>query len=365
MKKVFSAGLVLLLLTMLIGCSEPPVPPEVQIALRQEQDLLRAGADVYAPKSYAAFLGALQTVRGQFTVEQSRFVWFRDYVVVASSFRRVIAQGEQVQREVVKKQADQTNELIERTSRLTERMLALRYLTFSVKDSRLNSSSLSRIEILLAEAASFTAKNQPDLAIARLAEADTLLSGTVDRVRSILAQFVDERQINSWKKLVDEVIADSRRRGSQAIVVNKLRRQLILYDKGVVQKTYPVGLGFNPIGDKRYAGDRATPEGRYQIVKKLPNSKYFRALLLNYPNEEDQRRFAEAKRRKLIPAKARIGGLIEIHGGGKDGATFGCIGLNDTQMLELYNRIEVGTPVVIVAAMKNDNLVRIALGRLE
>jgi hypothetical protein len=34
-------------------------------------------------------------------------------------------------------------------------------------------------------------------------------------------------------------------------------------------------------------------------------------------------------------------------------------------MLELYNYTEVGTPVLIVAAMKNDNLVRIALGRLD
>lgn len=365
MHKLFSAGLVLLLLIILNGCSEPPVPPEVQLASRQEQDLWRAGAHVYAPESYAAFQAALQSGRDRLTVEQGRLAWLRNYDVVAANFRDVIAQGEQVQREVLKKQAQQTNELLDRTSRITERLLALRYLTSSVKDSRLNSSNLSRIEILLAEAASFTANSQPDLALARLAEADALLSRTVDKIRPILAQFVDEKQISRWKRLVDDVVAESRRSGGHAIVVNKLRRQLILYAKGVVKKTYPVGLSFNPIGDKLYAGDRATPEGRYQVVSKLPNSKYYRALLLNYPNEEDQRRFAEAKRKKLIPANARIGGLIEIHGGGKDGATLGCIGLNDPQMLELYNLIEVGTPVVIIAAMKNDNLVRIALGRLE
>ncbi len=101
------------------------------------------------------------------------------------------------------------------------------------------------------------------------------------------------------------------------------------------------------------------------MVSKLPNSKYYRALLINYPNADDQRRFAEAKRKKLIPANAKIGGLIEIHGGGKDSATLGCIGLNDDKMLELFNRVEVGTPVVIVAALNTDNLVRIALGRLE
>jgi hypothetical protein len=365
MQKLFSAGLVILLLIMLSACSEPPVPPEVQLALSQEQNLWRAGANVYAPTSYAIYLAALQTGRDQLAAEQARLAWFRDYDSVTKNFRAVLAQGEQLQQEVVKKQAQQTNELIERTSQITERLLALRFLTNSVKDSRLNSSNLSRIEILLAEAASFTASSQPDLALARLDKAEDLLSITVDRIRPILSQYIDDKQVSRWKQLVDEVIDESRRCGGHAIVVNKLRRQLILYEKGVVQKSYPVGLSFNPIGDKLYAGDRATPEGRYHVVSKLPNSRYYRALLLNYPNEEDQRRFAEAKRKKLIPANAKIGGLIEIHGGGKDGATLGCIGLNNPQMLELFNRIEVNTPVVIVAAMKNDNLVRIALGRLE
>ncbi len=297
----------------------------------------------------------------------SRPAWPGSVIMTLSktSFRAVLAQGEQVQQAVVKKQSEQTKELLERTSEITERLLALRYLTSSVKDSRLNSSNLSRIEVLLAEAASFTASSQPELALDRLAEADALLSRTVDRIRPILAHFVDEKMVSRWKKLVDEVVAESLRSGGHAIVVNKLRRQLILYKKGVMQKTYPVGLSFNPIGDKLYAGDRATPEGRYQVVSKLPNSKYYRALLLNYPNAEDQRRFSEAKRKQLIPANANIGGLIEIHGGGKDGATLGCIGLNNSQMLELYNYTEVGTPVLIVAAMKNDNLVRIALGRLD
>jgi hypothetical protein len=364
MQKILSAGLVLLLI-MLTACSEPPVPPEVQLALSQEQDLWRAGANVYAPMGYTAYLAALQAGRDQLSAEQTRMAWLRNYDAVATSFRSVLAQGEQVQQAVAKKQSDQTKELLERTSEITERLLALRYLTSSVKDSRINSSNLSRIEVLLAEAASFIARSQPELALDRLAEAEALLSRTVDRIRPILAHFVDEKMISRWKQLVDEIVAESRRSGGHAIVVNKLRRQLILYEKGVMQKTYPVGLSFNPIGDKLYAGDRATPEGRYQVVSKLPNSKYYRALLLNYPNEEDQRRFSEAKRKQLIPANARIGGLIEIHGGGKDGATLGCIGLNDPQMLELYNRTEVGTPVLIVAAMKNDNLVRIALGRLE
>lgn len=365
MKTLFYVGLALLLQTVLTGCNEPPVPPEVQLVLNQEQDLWRAGGPVYAPQSYANFIVALKSGRDQFSAEQARLAWFRDYESLSTNLRTILTQGEQVQREIERNKAQQTQQLLTQTTRLTERLRALRDLITAVKDSRLNTSRLSRIEVLLDEANSFATNSHPELALARLSEAETLLNKTVEVIRPILAQYIDVAQISHWKSLVDDVVDESRRRGGNAIVVNKLRRQLILYNKGVVKATYPVGLGFNPIGDKLYAGDRATPEGRYQVVSKLPNSKFYRALLINYPNAEDQRRFAEAKRKKLIPAKARIGGLIEIHGGGKDGATLGCIGLNDVQMLELFNRVEVGTPVVIVAAMSTDNLVRIALGRLK
>jgi hypothetical protein len=365
MKTFFSFGLVILLLAVLTGCSEPPVPPEVQLALSQEQDLWQAGATVYAPSSYADFLTALKSGREQFSAEQSRLTWFRDYELISTNFRTLIAQGEQIRREIDQNKAQQTNELLIRTTRVTERLRALRDLIKVVKDSRLNTGRLSRIEILLDEAKSFTTNNQPEYALTRLAEAEALLVKTVAVIRPILSQYIDAKQISSWKILVDDVVAESRRHNSYAIVVNKLRRQLILYKKGVVMATYSIGLGFNPIGDKHYAGDRATPEGRYQVINKLPNSKYYRALLINYPNSEDQRRFAEAKRKKLIPANSRIGGLIEIHGGGKDSVTLGCISLNNDKILELFNRIEIGTPVVIVAALSTDNLVRTALGRLE
>ena len=38
-------------------------------------------------------------------------------------------------------------------------------------------------------------------------------------------------------------------------------------------------------------GDYATPEGRYRIEKKMPTSQYYKALLLDYPNAEDKKRF--------------------------------------------------------------------------
>jgi len=365
MNALFSVALALLLLVVQTGCSEPPVPPEVQQAIALEQDLWRTGAPVYAPRLYADFKAELRVGRDRLAVEQSRFIWLRDYDEVTELFRGVLARGEQVKATLIENRANQTRELVSRSYRVTERLLALRDLSAAIKDSRLNTGNLSRVEVLLVEVKGFLGADQPGLALERLAEAEILLDKTVTRVRPILAQFIDRAKIAQWQALTEAAIRESRQRAGAAIVINKLRRQLFFYSRGQLEASYPIGLGFNPVGDKLYAGDRATPEGRYEVLRKVPNSKYYRALLLNYPNAEDRQRFAEAKRRKQIPAHSKIGGLIEIHGGGKNAATLGCIGLDDAQMLELFTRVEVGTPVVIVAAMSTDNLVKLALERLQ
>jgi len=48
-------------------------------------------------------------------------------------------------------------------------------------------------------------------------------------------------------------------------------------------------MGSNWIGDKMKMGNQSTPEGNYKILKKKKDSetRYNKALLLDYPNEED------------------------------------------------------------------------------
>ena len=104
-------------------------------------------------------------------------------------------------------------------------------------------------------------------------------------------------------------------------------------------------------------GDRTTPEGIYRIIKKKGQgeTKYPRALLINYPNEEDKRRFDHAKRAGIIPQNARIGNLIEIHGHGGKGSdwTDGCIALTDNDMEILYRACSEGTRVTIVGSLES------------
>ena len=75
--------------------------------------------------------------------------------------------------------------------------------------------------------------------------------------------------------------------------------------------------------ERLHSGDKATPEGRYRVtvVKRTPATKYYKALLLDYPSSEDRQRYSAARSRGEVPSAADIGGLIEIHGDACRGST--------------------------------------------
>jgi len=160
---------------------------------------------------------------------------------------------------------------------------------------------------------------------------------------------------DEWIQWVDDAIYQSKKNKKKLIVVDKFSKKIYLYRNGKQNYTSDVELGKNWIGDKNYSGDKATPEGKYKIVKKIdtPHTKYYKALLLDYPNADDIKRFNHAKTNGKIPANSKIGGLIEIHGSGGKGInwTDGCIATNDTDMNKIFLFTETGTDVVIVGSL--------------
>lgn len=158
-----------------------------------------------------------------------------------------------------------------------------------------------------------------------------------------------------WKRWAAQAVDHSRKEKKYALVVDKFARKAMLFYKGNLQNEFEVELGPNWIGDKNYQGDKSTPEGIYKITKKKSNgeTKYYKALLLNYPNEDDKKRFQNAKKNGHIDKKTTIGNLIEIHGHGGKGIdwTDGCIALSDSDMDKLYPLCKVGTEVVIVGSL--------------
>ncbi len=68
-----------------------------------------------------------------------------------------------------------------------------------------------------------------------------------------------------------------------SIVVEKSQRRMHVYSGDSLLKSYPIALGFNPVGHKEVEGDGKTPEGLYHIDSKNPNSAYHLNLGVSYP----------------------------------------------------------------------------------
>lgn len=180
-------------------------------------------------------------------------------------------------------------------------------------------------------------------AIQALARAETRHRGIQDSL---------DGEAELWRKRLQEVVAQS---SGPIIAVDKRARRMQVVSPSGALKWYEIELGPEWMGDKMREGDKRTPEGLYHVSKKLGvgQTRYHRALLLDYPNREDRSRFAQNRERGLLQDSDRIGGLIEIHGGGggRGPWTDGCIALPNTEMEQLFNRIPVGTPVLIAPAL--------------
>ncbi|WP_417817374.1 L,D-transpeptidase family protein [Tritonibacter scottomollicae] len=138
------------------------------------------------------------------------------------------------------------------------------------------------------------------------------------------------------------------------ILVIKSTRALHLRRAGETIRSYDISLGAAPAGHKQSEGDERTPEGRYEIDWRNPNSVAHLSLHISYPNAADQ---AAAKAAARDP-----GGNIMIHGlpngWGALGAlhlmrdwTDGCIAVTNAEMREIWSLVPNGTPITIKEAL--------------
>ena len=129
------------------------------------------------------------------------------------------------------------------------------------------------------------------------------------------------------------------------VVVMKEQRQMYLMNEDRVLTQHEFELGFAPTGHKEREGDGRTPEGRYFIDRRNPNSEYHLSIGISYPNASD---IAEAEAKGVSP-----GGDIFIHGTPRrfrragDDWTAGCIAISNSEMEDVYAMVRDGTPVDI------------------
>jgi hypothetical protein len=155
------------------------------------------------------------------------------------------------------------------------------------------------------------------------------------------------------------------------IRISKSHQSVLVYRGTELVERIPADLGYNFFADKERRGSPGdpdhwrTPDGVFHVVEKNERSQYHRALVLNYPNEEDARRglrdsiITEAQYWAILqanqsferpPMSTALGGWIEIHGRGtgqRANWTQGCVAIPDDAIDRIWPLVHVGTPVLI------------------
>lgn len=131
------------------------------------------------------------------------------------------------------------------------------------------------------------------------------------------------------------------------VIVQKTPRRMHLISGRTVLESYDVQLGFRSTGHKRQRGDGRTPEGRYHVDRRNPNSRYYLSVGIDYPNARDR---ARAEAMGVDP-----GGDIFVHGWGEtrrgrsDDWTAGCVAVTNDEMRTVYAMVRNGVPIDIYA----------------
>jgi murein L,D-transpeptidase YafK len=182
--------------------------------------------------------------------------------------------------------------------------------------------------------------------------------------------FGPQRANAEQKRVVPEIVETNADRAplklplvSPKLVVKKAERRLFVYSAGKLVRTYRIGLGLSPVGDKVRQGDRRTPEGEFYVFTKNNRSAFYLSLGVSYPNAAHAERglrdglinraqyesiMRALRAKKTPPQNTALGGDIYIHGrGAASDWTWGCVALEDEDIRELFDAITVGATVVI------------------
>ena len=129
------------------------------------------------------------------------------------------------------------------------------------------------------------------------------------------------------------------------VVVHKADRRMYLLHHDTVLASHDIELGFAPQGHKQVEGDGRTPEGRYFIDRRNPNSQFHLSIGISYPNPVDVEVARDAGKSpggdifihgKPMPYRKRVGDW-----------TAGCISVSDREMEKIYAMVNDGTVIDI------------------
>jgi len=349
---VFAIAIPVIVILLIQFTPEPPVS-EMELALETLSEARKNRADTYSKKLFTEAKNFYDSAMVNWQKENERFIYLRNYDRVVMFADLSVKKANLAAENSVTSTSNFKSKLNQKIDTLNDLVSEINKLFTAYPLSSEIRNRISNGKLLLKEGEIAYAKGQYLQANRKITDSEYLLTASYEHATSNLKNYLKSYPV--WKNWVDKTLTDSKRNRDYSIIIDKFSRKCYIYHSGTKKFEFEAELGKNWVGEKRVKGDKATPEGMYKITKKFEGgkTKYYKALLLDYPNDKDKERFRSEKEKGLLPATAKIGGLIEIHGNGGKGIdwTEGCIALVDKEMDVIYKIAKVGTPVTIVGSM--------------
>lgn len=333
-----------------------PKPPggELEQAREKIAEARAMKADIYSHDLFTTSLQLYDSAMKAWKKENTRFYSSRNYEKVKTLATQAAEVAEMAEKDAAGRSVNLKTELMTRIEALDNTIGNIQnmfdFLPLPETVIKENSKGI----LLFKEARSAYQKKQYITCLEKIDKAQVYIDRSSEHVMQLLTGYFKNQP--EWNTLAESAISRSKKEKCNIIIIDKFARTCMVYYNGKLKHSFNIELGKNWIGDKRYDGDKSTPEGSYMIVERLEGSRtrFYKALLINYPNDDDVRRFNHEKKNGMLDNSAEIGGLIEIHGEGGKGTdwTDGCVALTNHDMNMLYNVSQKGTSVIIIGSLK-------------
>ncbi len=356
-------------LSMSVGGCVETVPEELVEAVESiDRDLFTLRAADLTPEAYSKFSRQWIALRGRIESEENIVRWPWEDNELETELEALQAEGTHLVAEVNSRLQAQRTAAEAKLAKVEQRLRLLNTKVGDIGSRVVLGEHPLETELLVKQARHYLEQGQFDYANQASERASQNLFKQTALLTNELGRYADDDLVAAWRESARRTIDWSRKNRAHAIVISKADRVLTVYKSGRKVLTYPIRLGSKGIRAKQYYGDGATPEGEYRIQRKRGpgQTPYFRALILDYPNAEDRRRFEEAQQAGLIPKNRQMPGLIQLHGiaQGITDQPYGSIVLDNPQIAVLFAQVAVGTPVNIVGALESHNSVSLVLADL-
>lgn len=329
--------------------------PEDQLGLARQHitTALKTNSGLYTQSSLDEATRLYDSAMTLWQRENERIFLFRNYDLTRTYAERAALLAITSVKEIHETQAKLKSEVSLQISQIQDHLASFQVLYPHIPLKAQQVSDLALGKILFDQAKSaFQKENYPE-SKRKLDSASLLIYTVTTYAEQTMENYM--KAFPEWNHWVNTTIEESRKQKKTCLIVDKYARTCQVYKNGRLHKTYTSELSSNWIGDKHHQGDKSTPEGIYRVVKKKAgtDTRYYKALLLDYPNEADKIRFAQNKKNGVLQPSAAIGGLIEVHGHGGKGTdwTDGCIALQNDDMDVVFDQCPVGTSIVIVGSL--------------